>query len=98
MRPKWMLKSMDIEKRGPKTCQNRQNITKTVTKIDPKSIKIEIRFLDRFWGGPGGGCQTPRSSVLATIFDQKSQKRHPKRDAKFNVEKISKINTKRLPK
>ena len=98
MRPKWMLKSMDTEKRGPKTCQNRQNITKTVTKINPKSIKIEIRFLDRFWGGPGGGCQTPRSSLLGAIFDQKSPKRHEKRHAKFDIEKVSKINAKRLPK
>ena len=39
-----MLKSMDTEKRGPKTCQNRQNITKTVTKIDPKSAKSPPKF------------------------------------------------------
>ena len=93
-----MLKSMDTEKRGPKTCQNRQNITKTVTKIDPKSIKIEIRFFDRFWDGPGGACQTPRPSLLGAIFDQKSEKMHEKRHAKIDVEKVSKINGKRLPK
>ena len=69
MMPKWMLKSMDTEKKAPKTCPNRQNITKTVTKIDPKSIKIEIRFLDRFWGGPGGGAQSIFGPLLATIFD-----------------------------
>ena len=72
MRPKWMLKSIDAEKRDPKTSQNRQNITKTVTKIDPKSIKIEIRFLDRFWGGPGGACSSIPRVILGAIFDQKS--------------------------
>ena len=39
MRPKWMPKSMDAEKRGPKTCQNHQNLTYMATKIDEKSMK-----------------------------------------------------------
>ena len=35
---------------------------------------------------------------LATILDQNSIKRDPKRHAKFDAEKVSKINGKRLPK
>jgi len=83
-----------------------------VTKIDPKSIKIEVRFLDRFWGGPGvahkmlfgahkillGSAQDAFGHLLATIFDQKLPKRHPKRHAKFDVEKVSKIHAKSLLK
>ena len=40
-----MLKSMDAEKKTPKTCQNHQNITKMATKIDETSrLRLEKVF------------------------------------------------------
>ena len=81
-----MLKSMDTEKRGPKTCQNRQNITKTVTKIDPKSIKIEIRFLDGFWDGPGGGARL-HDHHFWEPFSTKSRKKGMKKGMQKSMSK-----------
>ena len=78
--------------------QNLQNISKTASKIS------EISRLRRgcVFGAVLGAkmvltCKFPRT-ILGAIFDQKSPKRHEKRHAKFDVEKVLKINGKRLPK
>jgi len=36
--------------------------------------------------------------ILGAIFDQKTQKWHPKRHAKIDAEKVSKMNAKSMPK
>ena len=71
---------------------------------DQNRRKVEVAFLKRFWNGPWAvsGSPPPQASIfgaiLGAIFDQKSPKRHEKRHAKFDIEKVSKINAKRLPK
>ena len=78
--------------------QNLQNITKTASKIS------EISRLRRgcVFGAVLGAKRMPtakfRRTILGAIFGQKSKKCHPKRHAKFDAEKVSKINGKRLPK
>ena len=78
-------------------------------KIDAKSMKyrgcVTKGFLERFWVGlwairalTPGVDSTIFGCHLATIFDQNSQKCHPKRHAKFDAEKVSKIHAKSLPK
>ena len=37
-------------------------------------------------------------TLLATIFNKKSKKWHPKRHPKFEAEKVSKMYAKRVPK
>ena len=49
-----MLKSMDTEKRGPKTCQNHQNITKMAAKIEEKLGCFLKSFLEWPLGVLGG--------------------------------------------
>ena len=61
---------------------------------------IEVAARMRFWSGFGSvfGATTDLDwPSLATILDQNSIKRHPKRHAKFDAEKVLKINGKRLP-
>ena len=72
--------------------QNLQNITKTAPNIDEKS---ELRRgcllrqpLARQSGDRFGFCRTH----LGAIFDQKSQNLLPKRHAKFDAEKVLKMN------
>ena len=64
------------------------------SKIDPKSIKnrgcVAYAFLERAKPPTFFGCH------LATIFDQKSKKWHPKRHPKINAEKVSKNHEKSI--
>ena len=63
-------------------------------KMKDESIKkIEVAFLERFFA-KRGPPDIVFGSLLAAIFDQKSQKRHQKRHAKIDVEKVSKNNAK----
>ena len=70
--------------------------------IDPKSMRIQgsvaDTFLERPLGAKGGVRGTKSGTHLATIFDQKSKKWHPKRHLKIEAEKVSKMYAKRLPK
>ena len=70
-------------------------------KIDAKSMKtrgcVFGAFLERPWapkGGTGNCFWTP----FGDHFGPKIEKRHSKRHAKFDAEKVLKINAKRLPK
>ena len=75
MKPTWMPKSTDDEKRCPETCQNHhQHITKMATKIHEKSrLRSWIVFGTAL--GPKGGARTRNfRAILGTIFDQKSPK------------------------
>ena len=78
--------------------QNLQNITKTAPNIDEKSeLRRECVFrqpLARQSSDSFGFCRTH----LGAISDKKSKTCHPKRHAKFDTEKVSKINSKRFPK
>ena len=78
--------------------QNLQNITKMASKISEISRLRRGCVFGVAFGTKTGGRDTARPSILGAIFDQKSQKWHPKRHAKFDVEKVSKNNGKRLPK
>ena len=82
---------------------NHQNIIKIAPKMDPKSMKnrgcVADAFLERFGAAFGRKKdQTGRFEriLLATIFDQKSKKWHPKRFPKIDAEKVSKNDEKRL--
>ena len=61
--------------------------------------KIEVASRMRF-GSVLGRQKLPTSkfprTILATIFDQKSKKWHPKMHAKIDAEKVSKIDPKRV--
>ena len=70
--------------------------TKTAPKINEKS---RLRFWIVFgwpWGGTKGGYPQKSGSHLATIFDQKSKKWHPKRHPKIDAEKVSKNHEKSI--
>ena len=74
-------------------------------KMDPKSMKnrgcVADAFLERFWRSLGGKMSEhliKTGSLLAIIFHQNSKKRHPKRHAKIDAEKVLEIDAKRLSK
>ena len=55
----------------------------------------------RFWSGlwaPRRGTTLSFLEPFGDHFGPKIEKRHPKRHANFNAEKVLKINAKRLPK
>ena len=71
--------------------------------IDPKSMKkrsgVADAFLQRFrnaFGRQQGGPTYFLGCLLATIFDQKSKKWHPKRHPKIDAEKVSKNDEKSI--
>ena len=81
-------------KREPTGSQRAQNGDQNPSKIDEKSRLCRGCVFGSFFGsvfGAGADLDWPSS---ATIFDQKSQKRHQKRHAKIDVEKVSKNNAK----
>ena len=74
--------------------QNLQNITKTAPQINEKS---RLRFWSVFgaaFGRQGGGRLHYLWAPFGDHFGPKLEKRHPKRHAKFDVEKVSKIHAK----
>ena len=82
----------------PKPSKYRRNGFQNQSKICEKSmLQTEMYFWNGFGSvfGAGPDLDWPSS---ATIFDQKSQKRHQKRHAKIDVEKVSKNNAKSNPK
>ena len=97
MKSKWMLKSMDTEKRGPTTCQNHQNITKMVTKIEEK---LRSRFLNVFGMAPGRsrGHPPPGHLFLEPFWEPFSTKSHQKGMKKGMQNSISKKCRKLMPK
>ena len=58
----------------PKPSKYHQNGDQNPSKIDEKSIKIEIAFLDRFLGAKGGVDYSIFRCNFATILDKKSKK------------------------
>ena len=76
---------------------------KISSKWRPKSLqnpwKIEVASRMRFWTVLGRQMVRGRDafgSLLATIFDQKSKKCHPKRHPKIDAEKVSKNDEKSI--
>ena len=83
--------------------QNLQNITKMANQIVTKPMKnrgcVADAFWERFGSVPGSQKALPSSAfgcLLATIFDQKSKKWHPKKHAKIDAEKVSKNHEKSI--
>ena len=78
--------------------QNLQNIIKKASKISEISRLRRGCVLGAVLGAQRVlTCKFPQT-ILGAIFGQKSKKCHPKRHAKFDAEKISKISGKMLPK
>ena len=69
-----------------------------------KMVAGNYSILGGLWVAFGALCCPKASATLShftflrTIFDQKPEKRHPKRHSEIDTEKASKNNAKRLPK
>ena len=69
-----------------------------------KMVAGNYSILGGLWVAFGALCCPKASATLShftflrTIFDQKREKRHPKRHSEIDTEKASKNNAKRLPK